>query len=324
MSIGSTSRNHHWIPQCYLKGFSRSRSKNAKLFVVDAIGRKTFNTVPRNIASARDFNRIEIDGVSPDQIESDFSHFEGNVDRALQRVIESRQLGNTEDHNLILNLIALLSARNPRTRENSRQFQEKVIKQMMGLTVAKKERYEASYKQAIEAGFLTSHDDIAYETIRDFVKNDQYTIEVPTTRHIEQELRLVDTILPLLGERNWLLLRAPANTSGFVTSDHPVVLQWSSHRERGFFNSPGFALRDTEVIFPISNELAMIGSFEVNNEVIDANIKVMAVINGAIIAHSNRQVYARDDRFQYSLSRDVIRWGADVLKDLASPSVSSL
>jgi len=319
MSTGSIARNHHWIPQCYLKGFSKSRSKNAKLFVVDAIGRKTFSTVPRNIASARDFNRIEIDGIPPDQIESDFSYFEGNVDRALQGVIERRQLGNAEDHNLILNLIALLSARNPRMRENSRQFQEKVIKQMMGLTIAKKERYEESYRNAVDAGFMTADDDVTYESVRDFVENDQYTIEVPTTRHIKQELGLVDTILPLLGERNWILLRAPANTSGFVTSDHPVVLQWSDDKDRGFFNSPGFALRDTRVIFPLSNELAMIGTFDANHGVIDATTKVMAIINGTIIAHSHRQVYARDDRFQYSLSQDVIRWGADLLQDLPSP-----
>ena len=170
MSGGGLARHPHWIPQCYLKGFSKSRSKNAKVFVVDAVGRKTFQTVPRNVASARDFNRIEIDGVSPDQIESDIANFEGLVDKALGQVIASRQLGNAQDHNLILNLIALLAVRNPRMRENSRQFQETIIKRMMELTVSDRDRYEASLKRAVQAGVVEPNDDVTYESMRDFVK----------------------------------------------------------------------------------------------------------------------------------------------------------
>ena len=139
---------------------------------------------------------------------------------------------------------------------------------------------------------------------------------MPTTRHVEQELGLVNTILPVLGERHWILVRAPTNMSGFITSDHPVVLQWSEQKDRGFFGSPGFGLQGTEVIFPVSNELAMVGVFDGSADVIDATPEVVAMINGTIIGNSNRQVYARDDRFLYSLSPGVIRRGADLLKDI--------
>jgi len=84
-------------------------------------------------------------------------------------------------------------------RENSRQFQEKVIKRMMELTVAKKDRYEASLKSAVQAGAVEPSEDVTYESMRDFVEADRYTIEAPTTRHVEQELGLV---------------RIPANVTG--------------------------------------------------------------------------------------------------------------
>lgn len=318
MGAGNQARNHHWVPQCYLKGFAKSRSKNAKLFVIDAIERKTFPTIPRNVASARDFNKIEVLGVDPNHIESGYAHFEGQVDKALERLCTNRQFGDAEDRNLILNLIALLAVRNPLMRENSRQFQERVLKQMMHLVVAKKERYEASLHRAKQDGDVSPEAELSYEAMRDFVERDRYTIEVSTTRHVEQELKLVDTVLPLLGARKWQLLRAPPNAGGFVTSDHPVVLLWSDAKDRGPFHSPGFGLRGTEVIFPVSSDLAMVGTFEGQDDVVDVAPGIVAFVNGIIIAYSERQVYARGDHFWYVqdpvAEPPVVRRGADLLQ----------
>jgi hypothetical protein len=37
--MAGMARNHHWVPQSYLKGFSKGRSKNSQLHVVDAVAR---------------------------------------------------------------------------------------------------------------------------------------------------------------------------------------------------------------------------------------------------------------------------------------------
>ncbi|WP_265923371.1 DUF4238 domain-containing protein [Cupriavidus nantongensis] len=65
---GNDARNHHYVPQCYLKGFARNRSKNAQLFVVDTKTKRAFVTTPRNLAAQRDFNRVEIPGQATTQI----------------------------------------------------------------------------------------------------------------------------------------------------------------------------------------------------------------------------------------------------------------
>ncbi len=319
MTTKAEARNHHWIPQCYLKGFAKSRSKNAKLFVADAISRKTFETIPRNVASARDFNRIDVPGVPPNQIESDYARFEGLVDKALERMAISKEFGDDEAYNLILNLIALLAVRNPRMREHSQEFQERIIKRMMELTVATKEHYEASLGTPVRGDVVESDQAVTYEAMRDFVERDEYTIEVSTTGHVRQELELVDTVLPLLGKRHWLLIRAPANSGGFITSDDPVVLVWSERKNRGPFSSPGFGLRDTEVIFTVTRDLAMLGVFDGEVGVREARPETVAQINGIIVAHSNRQIYARDDRFRYALASGEIRRGADILSNLVNP-----
>lgn len=311
------AHNHHWVPQCYLKGFARSRSKKSKLWVVDALEHKMFQSNPRNVASARDFNKVELDGVDPNAIESGMSPFEGQVDQALKKICENREFSDDEDRALVFNLMALLAVRNPRGRETRRQFHEDVAKITMDLTLASRERYESSIARAVNDGFIDADQDVSYEQAREFFEGGEFKIEVPTTRHVLDEMKMLESVLPCLFKRNWLLLSAPADSGGFITTDHPVVLQWSDARDRGSFYSPGFGLPNTIVIFPLSHDLALSGSFEGREAAIDVSIEFVATINAIIIAHGHRQIYARDDRFQYMNTQGVLRRGSDLLTDLA-------
>lgn len=315
--MGNEPRKHHWVPQCYLKGFAKSRSKKAKLHVIDAMARKTFEATPRSVAWARDFNRIETDGFPPNMIEHGLAGFEGQVDQALERICIKREFSNPDDRILVFNLMALLAVRNPRRRESTRKFHEDVAKKIMELTVATKERYESSLAGAKEAGVLNSGGDVTYEQARNFVERREFKVDVPTTRHVALEMQSIDTVLPLLVERKWILLIAPTNSGGFVTTDHPVVLQWADAKDKGAFYSPGFGVRGTEVIFPISHNLALSGTFEGQEGVIEATTEIVAATNGIVIAHGHRQVYARDDKFRYMITLGHLRRGSDVLHDLA-------
>ena len=317
MNNGSEARKHHWVPQCYLKGFSKSRSKKAKLHVIDAIARKTFQATPRSVAWARDFNRIEVDELPPNMIENGLSSFEGQVDKALERICVQREFSNTDDRILVLNLIALLAVRNPRKRENWRQFHEDISKKLMGFTLSTKERYESSLAGAKKAGVLSAGDDVTYEQARDFVARGELKVDVPTTRHVALEMQSVDTVLPLLLGRKWILLIAPTNSGGFVTTDHPVVLQWIDAKDKGAFYSPGFGLRGTEVIFPLSHDIALSGTFEGREAAMEVTADIVAATNGIVIAYGHRQVYALDDKFRYMITPGILRHGSDVLADLA-------
>lgn len=310
------ARNHHWVPQCYLKGFARSPSKKAQLHVVDKHSRQSFVANPRNVASARDFNRISADGVSPNYIEERYAEFEGKVARALQRMWEQRQWSDAADLNLVLNLVALLSARHPRMRENVRDFHERVIKKMMHLTVATPERYEASFGRTENGCDVAPDTHVDYLGMKDLIDGEKYSIQMSTTGHVENELALLDTILPLLGGREWFMMRAGPDSGGFVTSDHPVSLIWSEQRDRGFFNSPGFGMKGTEVVFTVSHDLAIVGTFEGPAGVRDITKDQVALVNGIVVAHSDRQIYSRDDKFVYLASDGQIRRGADLLHHL--------
>jgi len=299
-----------------LKGFTKGRSKKSTLYVTDFETGRQFPTIPRNVAAGRDFNRVDIDGISPDHVESGIAAFESKLGKALERIHQERDITDPEDRNLVLNLIALLAVRNPRMRENVRYSLEQVMRQVMDLTTATKERYESSFAKAARAGALEAEEILPYERMREFVDRGEYTISVSTTHHVGQELSLVDSILPLLGQRKWLLARALPGTGGFITSDHPVILQWTDRPMTSVLGGPGFALRGTEVLFSVSHDLALIGTFDGPEGVIDVDESQAALMNGVILGNWQRQIYARDDRFRYRMQDGELRRGADALRHL--------
>jgi hypothetical protein len=76
---------------------------------------------------------------------------------------------------------------------------------------------------------------------------------------------------------------------------------WSDAKKGG---PVGYGLPGTEVVFPICSRLAMVGSFEIQEDEIVAPENLVASVNGAIIQFSERHVYARDYNFHYALE-----WG---------------
>jgi hypothetical protein len=130
---------------------------------------------------------------------------------------------------------------------------------------------------------------------------DAYTIDAHRGAQIKREIDVFNKVLPILFRRHWVLLKAPANSGGFVTSDHPFTLLWSDPKMRGGFYGPGLGMPSTEAAFPISPSLAVIGTFEGQNGERRIDEFSVAAFNGAIITFAERQVYARDQDFFYAM-----------------------
>ena len=73
------ARNHHFVPQGYLAGFTDDGTRNGRLFVSDLASGSVFQTKPRNVAAKRDFNRIDTEGQEPDALEQALGEFEGRA-----------------------------------------------------------------------------------------------------------------------------------------------------------------------------------------------------------------------------------------------------
>lgn len=311
-----TARRHHYLPQCYLKGFVRHR-ETPKLFVVDAEKKVSFTTNTLNVAQVRDFHRLDLDGVSPDALEAALSEFEGELAPALEKIIATQSLADERDRILLLNLIAVVAAKNPRLREQTRIFSEDVLKIAMQAMTATPERWSAQLDRMEADGYDAGADRVDYDGMRDFVRRDEYSISMNREFHLEMEFKSMDGVLRCLVDRDWVLLRAPRGETGFITSDYPVCLDWIDPKDRGFYR-PGFGLDGTQVIFPISNSLAVIGRFEFGEvgEAIDIDTGMVAALNTVILRHADRQIYARDGEFRYREAREgKLTRGVDLPKD---------
>jgi hypothetical protein len=310
------ARLHHYVPRCYLKGFARNRNKNSKLFVIDAKVRRSFESTPRNLAAERDFNRIDASGIAPDVIENQLAPFEAKLDKALERIIELRSFDDQSDRTIVINLIALLAIRNPRLRENMRRAQEQSARVVMELVLSSRERWEAHMRQMHDAGYPEAGIGVSYEEMKAFNESDKYRLEMNQTRHIAREFLVAQEVLPLLMQRKWSLLRAAPNSGGIITSDHPVCLMWANPRERHGFYGPGLGTVATELLFPISKDLALFSRFEGDECAYDASDYQVAAFNGAIACFAERQVFAENDRFVYVMREGVApRRGSQLLNE---------
>ena len=296
---GNVARSHHYIPQFYLRGFSEGSGKRCQIKVMESENGRIFETNPKNVCTERDFNRIEIPGFKPDALEGMLSNFEGQVATAIRNISESRVFDG-EDRIVVLNLIAALAVRTPHFRENIRQFMEQVCKQMMGLTLASKERWEGQMEQMKRAG-RDVDESLSYEEICEFHKSDEYKVGLKQEFQIGLEFRGVNTVIPPLMDRNWSLYITNESIGHFITTDRPVVIRFNEPEKIPLFyrNSPGFALKDTKVFFAITKNMAIIGEFDGKLGTYDATTSFVAAINMSILMLVVRQAYLPKRSFPY-------------------------
>lgn len=318
-----TARQHHYVPQCYLRGFVHDRQK-PKLFVVDLKERRSFATNPKNIAVERDFHAIDVEGLASDAFENQMSKFETDLDNALKRIIAARSIRGEDDRDYLLNLIGLMAAKNPNLRESFRIAHQHAAKVIMDMATATPEIYSAHLARAKLDGFVAADASDSYVEMRKFLESldrGEYRIETLPSMHVPMEMRTFEKILPLIFQRKWMLFKAPPNAVGFITSDHPMCLRWDSPAERGHLPPPGLAHTNTQLLFPISNDLALIGGYEVDDMEADADERLVAQINGSILLHANRQIYAQHSNFSYMLKHSTrTMFGTELLDDLATAS----
>lgn len=316
------ARRHHFISQCYLKRFTRNGSKNSKLWAYDIPSGKTFETMPANVAHQRDFNRVDICGHLPDALESSLAKFESQADSALHKIADTQSLDDFDSWVTILNLVALFAVRNPRMREMMRDSQERLANIIMDVTLAKKERWELQLKRAIASGDIELDSGVSYEDVKEFHNRGEYTIEVPTMRHIRTEFHVYEPVLRTMVDRKWQLCIAAPDSGGYVTTDHPVCLIHSDGEPQSLVRPLGYGLKGTTVVFPVTRELLAIGTFEGDGGVQTLTRNQVAYFNTIVMNFADRQVYAPNGRFYFApngLGAPLVQ-GGDVGRHVRPPA----
>jgi Protein of unknown function (DUF4238) len=318
---GNRPLRQHYVPQCYLRQFAiRYRKKGHQLAVFDRKTGKSFRANVEDLACQNYFNRIEMDGMDPDALEKAMSEFETKLADALVRINEARSLENEEDRAHLITLIGLTALRNPEMRENIRRIHEDVGGMNIAARLQSQETYDASVQEAKRRGALPDDYNVTYEEMKASFEGGGFKLVLKNNALVSLELQLLDHTTPLLLRRGWHLLRAPEGSGGFITSDRPFFLMWTDPAMRTGPFAPGVALMGTDIYFPISPQLAVVGAFDVANTVEDVNEARVAVANSAMTAGADRQVYARNHDFSYAQThRETPRRGSQLISDKRFP-----
>lgn len=301
------------MSQCYLKGFTQGNSKKSKLTVIDLKELKKFETIPRNVGGMRDFNRVEIDGIDPEIIEKQQSEFESKVAHALKNITETLDFSG-ETKNLILELIGMLAIKSPEMREHLSKPLIQIAKMTMAMTMETKERWESQIAQVKADTGEDISNGKTYEEMKEFVEKQEFDISVNKGHQIHMELIGMQQITELLHMRNWTLVKAGKESGEFITTDNPVSLAWHDPAQVPPFMSPGFGLKDTMVYFPITKNLALVGEFDREDTVKEANEFLVAILNSKIIANSYQRVFAAKNNFNYIAKGGAISPASTLLK----------
>jgi Protein of unknown function (DUF4238) len=286
-------KRHHYVPRFYLSGFTGAKER---LFVVNRPTRHSFRTAPDNVAGENYFNRIEVAGMDPNALEKALAEFEGEVAPALERIKQAKSLAKEEDRAQLVNFMAAIALRNPWRREAISQMHDELTRRQLQAKFGTKEAWERSVAEMKVAGVWNEAAGVTFEDMQAALKDAK--LPIPKELNMIVEIDHHDRLTELLWNRKWQIVVAKDGTGGFVTTDDPVCLRWTD----GQFHSglsPGFALKETEIVFPLSTNLALRGSFEGEENVVDADADMVGTINSMVISNAQNQVYAHDHSFKF-------------------------
>lgn len=292
----NSARRHHFLSQCYLKGFTPRGRKTSKLVHFKLQDRKTLPpTSLKNLAQQRDFYRIEIEGLPAGCVEALRADFEAEADNAIRNV-ESAGVFEGEDKINILKLMARFATSNPYNRAAINDIQNFLTKRRV------LESLSADVGKVINENVITPD-------MIELVRNNQIIItnDIHQNKHIHFELSILNEIIELLLHRKWQLVQISGPLT-FITCDRPVVLAWKV--DAPYTISPGFASLNSQVCFPLTKKLALVGSFDGENGAISsASDKLIGWINTSIFCNAGSWVYAETEDFCFAKQTGELAYG---------------
>ena len=312
--MSNTSRNHHYIPQFYLKGFLDPADTKKQIHVIEKKERRCFCTNPRNVGAQRDFNGVEGPGLPIDDAERRvFGLIDREAARALKYIADNGKLPiDTEMRNLIY-FVAVLAAHNPYIRDILSSAETELHKQRLRDLVSSREAYESEVQRQ-----GPSAPKVPYEVAKQFVEQERYTIKItfPHGYHLGYELDTIQNLIfPLFSDMQWSLVIADEGISNFVGSDRPVVLfeiiNPPHHLDYG--NTPTKPIvKDIELTMPLNSRMALHATFGDTSVIATASERGVAFINGRTIQATTKQIYCPHLDFKF-LDGEEMKSGRDLV-----------
>ncbi|MGB9455058.1 MAG: DUF4238 domain-containing protein [Bryobacteraceae bacterium] len=214
-------RRHHYVPRCWLAGFTDTGRSDGTLFVTDLKRRKQRAASPNAVGFIKDFYRLEdAQTTDPVRVEKALSDIEMEIAPILRKMEADRRGPMVEEMQPLLLFIAIQWSRLPAFRPFILGVFDKMSYAQIGAELKTPETWR---KALVKAGMDPDAPGADYERMKEFHAAKAYTLTAPTDWYMVRAFESVRSILPGLSKRYWSPL---ISTSGsFAGSDNPVILE---------------------------------------------------------------------------------------------------
>lgn len=249
---------HHYIPKCYLKGFTDGGENSSQFLAVPINDDAPFRTTPNDSCAERDYYTVKY---SNSLIVEDFyaEQIEPKIARAINYISKYSKLPPKDEMKYLILLLATLYLRVPSFR--------KELEMPMKRT---KEIVESMSK------------DVQVSNKEEFYYNQ--------TDLIESELNLIDKVQEYLSNKYYQLHIIEDINTNVITSDNPFILS-HPNGSNGFYFS--LNMQNIEICVPITKKAVLIGRNEEMNEgTYLASKEFVGLTNTKLILSASRFFYS--------------------------------
>src|ERR1039458_9071535 len=109
-------RRHHYVPQCWLAGFTETGENDGRVWVTDYYRQRQWPTTPENAGHIRDFYRLADPAPDPVVVERFFADLEGIAAPVLRSIDRERRGPSDDELDLLLQFMAYQWVRVPSFR----------------------------------------------------------------------------------------------------------------------------------------------------------------------------------------------------------------
>ncbi|MBU0541037.1 MAG: DUF4238 domain-containing protein [Gammaproteobacteria bacterium] len=252
---------HHYIPKCYLKGFTNGGENSSPFWVVPINNDNPFPTTPNDACAQRDYytvdhkNSLIVEDFYAEQIEP-------KISQAISYINAHSRLPPKEEMRHLILLLATLYLRVPSHRE--------ALEMPMRRT-----------KEIVES--MSQDINVSNKSEFDYSKTDL----------IKTELRLIDTVQECLSNKFYQLHIVEDESLNVITSDKPFIMSHPKGRKGFYF---GLNTSNIEICVPITSKAILIARNEQMKEgTFAATKELIGLTNTKLVLSANRFFYSKTE-----------------------------
>lgn len=253
----STARQHHYVPQSYMRLFTAA---NDKLYTLNKEFKTVRETSSKGVAYSHDFYTVDtVDEIDSSEAEEAFAQIENRCIPLIKNLVEGKNSFSNANFADLAIYVALQYGRTPTSRakmdEVSRVMVTAELRDKLRQVSTSQERYDELLRD-----FSDTHPDIVLPSMEEMGKLSKSDIVLDefawdNGSFVQSVFRMAEEIAQGLLSSRWIVLEAPSK-SQFVTTDNPVIMRMT--RSLRPFESPAILLPGTEKYLPLSSRCCLL------------------------------------------------------------------